>query len=68
MTPKTRYLMLSHALMASFVALGCSDKITQVVAPEPTLDSVRVTASVRWNQRAERSSSRGHLPRTRKPP
>jgi hypothetical protein len=44
--------MLANALVATLVAVACSDSVTQVNEPEPTLDSVRVTASVRWNQRA----------------
>jgi membrane-associated phospholipid phosphatase len=39
-------------ILAAFAATACSDS-SEVTAPaEDTIDSVRVTASVRWNQRA----------------
>ncbi|MGH7710851.1 MAG: vanadium-dependent haloperoxidase, partial [Gemmatimonadaceae bacterium] len=53
MIPRTRFLMCSRALVAAYVAVACSDSPSEVVEPEPiALDSVRVTTSVRWNQRA----------------
>ena len=53
MTWTPRRFMRPCALIATLLTVACSDSATQSTAPtQETPDSVRVSTSVRWNQRA----------------
>src|SRR5687767_10531928 len=49
---RTQRLMRTCVLTITLAAAACTDSPSQVVAPSVTSDSVRVSTSVRWNQRA----------------
>lgn len=53
MTPRTRTLLCARLLITTLAAAACSDGASQVVAPDETItDTLRVSTSARWNQRA----------------
>jgi len=52
MTWRTASPMCLGVVIATLAAAACGDGTSQVVAPADVPDSTRVSASVRWNQRA----------------
>ena len=51
MTTHSRTLLAAYLLASATAASACSDGASRIVAPDTTQDSVRVSASTRWNQR-----------------